>query len=322
MSPRVSVVIPVYNRARLLAEAVESVLATRFADLEVVVVDDGSTDGSFEAAARLAAQDGRVRTLTHAGHVNRGEGASRNAGVRAARGRYVAFLDSDDLMLPHRFATAVPLLDTRPDVDGVYEWTRTRIEAGAEARAGTVRPIVSFECRDPADVLELVLRHGRHWSVDAILLRREVLMRVGGFSEDPRLPICADLVLWLKLAAAARLVLGSREPVAVYRLHAHNVSSTDSLRALVLPLRAHREALRWCRSAPVAPRQRALLREAVAQKLFYCCGELRSRGRPGLALRQILATLPALPSVTGRRLFWANLARAGLETLRARGTAA
>ena len=95
-APVVSVVIPTYNRASLVGRAVGSVLGQTFPDLEVVVVDDGSTDGTEEAVRAVG--DGRVRYLRH--EANRGVAAARNTGMAHARGEYVAFLDSDDVWLP------------------------------------------------------------------------------------------------------------------------------------------------------------------------------------------------------------------------------
>jgi glycosyltransferase involved in cell wall biosynthesis len=321
LRPRVSVVIPVRDRAAWLAEAVNSVLATRVEPLEILVIDDGSIDGSFDLACSLAAGNSAVRLLTHPGRANRGQGPSRNLGIREAASGLVCFLDSDDIVLPHRFDVALPLLEASCEVDGVYEPTITHFLPGGEARRGTVRPIVSFECAHPDQVLETLVGRGRHWSVDAIVVRRDTLLRVGGFSVDVRLRAFEDLVLWLKLAAAARLVPGASEPVAVYRLHAANSSSADSQTQLLMPLRAYREAVRWAKRARVARRQQAILREALAAKLFFCCGKLRGVARPDLALRQILETLPAMPSLVTRRLFWGNLAYSGGACIRRHGSA-
>ncbi|WP_242197264.1 glycosyltransferase family 2 protein [Sphingomonas hankookensis] len=109
--PKISVVIPNYNRARTIVAAVESVLEQHFTDFEVIVVDDGSTDDSV---AQLAAvTDPRLRVLARA---NGGASSARNFGIRSARGRYVAFLDSDDRFLPHHLSTMDALLDATETV--------------------------------------------------------------------------------------------------------------------------------------------------------------------------------------------------------------
>lgn len=108
--PRVSVVIPVYNAESYLAEAIESVLAQSHSDLEVILVDDGSTDGS---RAVIESFGERVVPIFQA---NAGPSAARNAGIRAARSHYIAFCDADDIQLPHRLATHVALLEALPEV--------------------------------------------------------------------------------------------------------------------------------------------------------------------------------------------------------------
>src|SRR5437867_1708261 len=112
--PKVSIVIPTYNYGRYVVEAVESVLNQSFQDREVIVVDDGSTDDTRERLERFR---GRIRYIYQR---NKGLPAARNTGIRAARGAYVAFLDSDDLWLPEKLALQVPILDTRQQVGMVY----------------------------------------------------------------------------------------------------------------------------------------------------------------------------------------------------------
>jgi glycosyltransferase involved in cell wall biosynthesis len=96
--PLVSVVVPCYNRARLIPRAVKSVQEQNFESLEIVLVDDGSSDDTVGVVERLKTTEPRIRFLRH--ERNRGEAAARNTGVKNARGRYIAFLDSDDEWLP------------------------------------------------------------------------------------------------------------------------------------------------------------------------------------------------------------------------------
>jgi len=118
--PKVSVVMPAYNRAKEIGAAIDSVLAQTFEDIELIVVDDGSTDATPEI---VRAYGDRVRFFQQK---NAGVGAARNAGVRLARGEYLASLDSDDVQLPFRLATQVALLDRSPDAAMVFtdfkEW--------------------------------------------------------------------------------------------------------------------------------------------------------------------------------------------------------
>ena len=113
MTPFFSVVIPVYNRALLLAEALRSVLAQTDQDFEIIVVDDGSTDNPARTVEELA--DPRIVFVRQE---NRGGGAARNAGIDKARGRFIAFLDSDDCFFPHHLASMRKLLQNAPGTVG------------------------------------------------------------------------------------------------------------------------------------------------------------------------------------------------------------
>jgi glycosyltransferase involved in cell wall biosynthesis len=120
-SPRVSSVIIFWNAERFLGEAIESVLAQTYEDWELMLVDDGSTDGSTSIARGHAERNpGRVRYLEHSGHRNLGMSASRNLGSRNGGGEFVAFLDADDVWLPHALEEQVALLDEHDDAAMVY----------------------------------------------------------------------------------------------------------------------------------------------------------------------------------------------------------
>src|SRR4051795_5939061 len=121
--PSVSVIMPAYNAARYLHTAVESVLRQTFSDLELLVVDDGSPDARMAIAEGYAGRDPRVRVVRQE---NAGPGPARNTGFRHARGRYFAFLDSDDEWDDTFLAEQVAVLDARPDVDVVIGNARHR----------------------------------------------------------------------------------------------------------------------------------------------------------------------------------------------------
>lgn len=111
--PRVSVLIPVYNREKVIAETIASVLGQTFADFELIICDDCSADGSVGIVKSFA--DPRIRLIRN--EINQGSSASRNRLIGEARGEFCALLDSDDIALPHRLETQVGFLDARPDVD-------------------------------------------------------------------------------------------------------------------------------------------------------------------------------------------------------------
>jgi glycosyltransferase involved in cell wall biosynthesis len=120
-TPTVSIIIIFWNAAKFINEAIGSVLAQTYDDWELLLVDDGSTDASTNIAVSYLEQyPSKVRYLEHEGHQNRGMSASRNLGVRNAKGKYLAFLDSDDVWLPRKLYEQIRILDSQPAADMVY----------------------------------------------------------------------------------------------------------------------------------------------------------------------------------------------------------
>jgi len=114
--PKVSIIIPTYNYAHFITEAIQSVLSQTFQDFEVIVVDDGSTDNTREVLAQFG---NKIRYIYQE---NRGLSAARNTGILNSSGQYLCFLDSDDSLLPEKLELQVKLLDSKVDVDLVYTW--------------------------------------------------------------------------------------------------------------------------------------------------------------------------------------------------------
>lgn len=306
-SKKISIIIPLYNRGNWLEEAVQSILLTNYPNVEILIVDDESTDNSIEVARELASKyKGIIRLLQHLDRENHGPGGTRNLGIQAAQGQYICFLDSDDYLFPHRFETSVEILDSDSTVDAVFESTKTEILAGGEERSRQVRPVVSFDCEDHQKILDKILKEHRHWSVNAILIRKSILEKVGGFSE--RLRGCEDLVLWLKLSCLAKLVKGSEIPVAAYRIHARNsYTYFDVTSQVINPLQAYLEVFRWSKKNRIDFQKRQILGNAVLSKLIYACSVCRSNGQPRTAIISLLQTFPYLPSVALKKAFWGNL---------------
>jgi glycosyltransferase involved in cell wall biosynthesis len=182
--PQVSVVIPTYNRAWCLREALDSVLAQSFRDFELIVVDDGSSD---ETPQLLAGYGQSLRLLRQR---NRGVSAARNAGIAAGRGALIAFLDSDDLWLPGKLERQVAFFDSQADAlicqtEELWVKNGRRVNPGQRHRK---RGGMIFE---PS--LELCLV-----SPSAVMVRRELFERVGLFDED--LPACEDYDMWLRVS--------------------------------------------------------------------------------------------------------------------------
>jgi glycosyltransferase involved in cell wall biosynthesis len=174
----VSTIIPVYNRSAMLRQAVGTVLAQTWTPLEIIIVDDGSTDDTLDAAHELAAaHPGVIRVLRQA---NAGPGVARQRGFEASRGDFVQFLDSDDLLLPHKFALQVQGLSADPEAGISYGKTYVRVD-------GVRQPQPSQQSgRRCRDIFPAVLV-GRLWETSTPLYRRSTLLAIGAWSERRQL---------------------------------------------------------------------------------------------------------------------------------------
>jgi tetratricopeptide (TPR) repeat protein len=211
---RVSVIIPAYNRADYLVQAMQSVLNQSFSPFEVIVVDDGSTDDTAEV---VRAFESRARYLRH--DDNRGVAAARNSGLSAARGEVIAWLDADDLWEPDCLATVIPMLRADEGLDGVYTGLM-RIDAD-----GTLLPQVSLAVVPPADLYSALVEDC-FIQTSTFVARKRCFDRVGEF--DTRFRICEDYDMFLRLAKAFTIV-GVPEPLVRYRVHEHNtVANTEA----------------------------------------------------------------------------------------------
>ena len=206
--PRVSVIIPAYNAAALLRHTLESVLGQSWRDLEVVLVDDGSTDETAQVAESFG---GPVRVLRQR---NQGPSVARNHGVEAARGSFIAFLDADDLWLPDKLGLQMELFQERPELGLVY--TNYQYTDGSK-----LLPLHRGAQKVPFEgwVFRPLLRDN-FLATSTVVVRRECLQQVGGF--DPALEISEDYDLWLRVAREYPVGYVPA-PLARYRFHDRNV---------------------------------------------------------------------------------------------------
>ena len=212
--PKVTVIIPTYNRAHYLGMAIQSVFEQTFDDLELIVVDDGSTDNTRELVGRI--RDRRFRYLYQE---HRGTSAARNAGIRNARGNYVAWLDSDDLWLPDMLAVEVPVLDGRPEIGLVYAQGQ-----GMDKDGKLLAVTRGMPERYPGDSFRSML-WGDCTYHDTVVLRRSCFDRVGLFDESFR--TIEDWDMWLRVARHYPFAYIDRV-VAKFRLHDGNITGSSS----------------------------------------------------------------------------------------------
>jgi glycosyltransferase involved in cell wall biosynthesis len=226
--PVVSVVIPVYNCRRYVCEAITSALDQRGVDLEVVVVDDESTDGTDVEVRERFSQEPRVRYIRQQ-HSERA--VARNRAVAEAVGEWVAFLDADDLWLPGKISRQLALAKTT-QADLIHGGVMIMDEHGH-----LEKPFVG-KC-DPGvtegAIGDAVLRSNRMLCC-TVMARRERVLAVGGFSTDRRLlASCEDWLLWTKLCWEGTAAYVD-EPIACYRVHSRNTyqqASAETYRIMV-----------------------------------------------------------------------------------------
>jgi glycosyltransferase involved in cell wall biosynthesis len=270
MNPRVSAIIIVRNGEQFIAEAIESVIAQEGVAWELIVVDDGSSDGTEAIVQSFASRPaGRLRLLHHPGHANLGMSASRNLGIAESRGEYVAFLDADDLWLPGKLAEQVAILDSEPPTAMVYG--RTLIwrswDPGTDQRDFFYKLGVGADETYPSGRLFRQLLANRHQTPTTCnaMIRRESLLAVGGC--DPGLRgMFEDQLLFAKLLLKFPVHVSSRR-WAHYRQHARSASA-----ALNDPLAVDRARLgflaalrNYMRQSGARIRDRAAVERTIVQ---------------------------------------------------------
>ena len=228
--PLVSIVTPFLNPGRFLEESLASVLAQTYTRWEHLLVDDGSSDGSGEIAARWAERHpGRVWLLADAGRGSQGSSAARNLGIRQARGEYLALLDADDVWLPTHLADQTALLERHPEAalaygptEEWYSWTG-RPEDGVRDQVPSIRIAPGIAMPAPGPLAAFVRRSAPTPCTCSVVARRSVVEAVGGF-EEAFPGMYDDQAFYAKLCLAASVV-ASDTCTSRYRRHAGSLYS-------------------------------------------------------------------------------------------------
>lgn len=231
-APVISVVIGAYNAERWLAATIESVQAQTFGDLEIIVVDDGSTDATAEVARGFGEA---VRLIRKA---NGGSASARNRGIEAARGRYIAFLDADDLWHPKKLARQMRLFTEQPELAWCYT---DAVFFGAATGDVLWRSGESFALPEGDILRPLLVRNVIPFS--SAVVRRDVLKDAGGFDTSALHRISEDWDVWLRIARAHPIGV-VRQPLTRMRQHgAQKTTTMDWAHALESRLRIAERAV-------------------------------------------------------------------------------
>ncbi len=209
--PKVSVIIPTYNRGNFIVAAIESVLAQNYRDFEIIVVDDGSTDNTQLQLKPFKEKlnNGRIRYFYQP---NQGIACARNTGIRCSQGEYIAFLDSDDLWLGDKLKIQTEILDGNPAIGLTYASMIIYDEKG------------NYRGLKPSKVsgtnFQELIEWGGHYPTSTIMLRKDCFKRVGLFDENfARLE---DFDMWLRISRLYRIFPVIDQPLGIYRWHDNN----------------------------------------------------------------------------------------------------
>jgi hypothetical protein len=300
-SPLVTTIIPVFNRPALVLDAVESVLAQSYRPIEILVVDDGSTDETPDVVDRLAEQhDGIVRVI----HIpNGGPGLAREAGRLAARGDYIQHLDSDDLLLPGKFAMQVAALESAPEYGAAYGWTRFRNHDGA------VEPLPWKRSGERIETMFPAMLTMRWWDTPTPLYRASLIAAAGPWTD---LRIEEDWEYDCRLAAGGVRLAFCADWVCEVREHAPVTATQDTMRDRA---RAHILVLDHARRAGLDPASREM--RQYARELFHIARQCGAAGLPDESRELVTLARGISPTadlrvyqLAARVLGWRRLGRA------------
>ena len=255
----ISIVIPVFNAADFVTKAVESALMQ--AEMgEIILVEDGSTDNSFAVCKELSGKHHNVKLFTHANHLNKGAGASRNMGIENASCDFIAFLDADDYYLPDRFSAERKIFVEEPAADGVYGALGFHYyseEAKEKYNELGYSKLTTVSAKAKPRELFMVLS-GRHPSItghlhlDTVTIKRSVLQdKTEKFSH---LALHQDSVFLIQLAINCRLAAGNIDvPIAMRGVHESNRITTAGNKSKLLMWKALYQWARKTSKSPLIP---------------------------------------------------------------------
>ena len=213
---------PAYNASRYIGEAIDSVIKQTYANWELLIIDDGSTDTTAVIAKQYVAQDSRVHYLYQR---NAKQGRARNNGIAHAKGSLIAFLDADDLWLSHKLQVQITALQ-ETKVDLVFSESYVFQQHYNPAQAHEILLGGSGRYEGPASIAELA-KHNLI-PILTVLVDKNRLLQAGGFEESTIIQYGEDYHLWLKLLLQGAVFLGLKEPLAAYRLSPTSATAADN----------------------------------------------------------------------------------------------
>jgi glycosyltransferase involved in cell wall biosynthesis len=274
---KVSVIIPTYNAARFVTTAIDSVLAQTFKDFEILVIDDGSTDNTREILEKYDSPQ-----IHYLHKKNGGVSSARNYGIENSRGKYIAFLDADDLWLPEKLEKQVALLESNEEIGLCYVATE-RVNENLQ----TIGYVAANSYDDYCEALLLNLNIVTG-SCSSAVVRREVVLQTNGF--DVQFSTCADWEYWLRLSLLTQFA-----PIAEYLVKYRVVTGSMSSNPYV----SKRDTLgvlnKFFAQADLPEKYKRLKNRALSNNLMIVSGEFLHNGKLGESLTCMWRSLLLYP---------------------------
>ena len=231
-NPTCSVIIPTYNRAHLVDRAIQSVLNQTYQNFEFIVVDDGSTDNTEEVVKKFQEKDKRIRYIKH--ERNKGASAARNTGIKAAKGEYIAFQDSDDEWLPEKLEKQMKVFETAPPEVGVIYTGFWRIENNKK-----IYIPYSWVAQKEGNIHKELLK-GSFIGLPTVLIRKECFKKAGMF--DKKLPRLQDWELFIRISKHCKFkYINEALLISPYTIGSISFNNESLIQALELILKKHSE---------------------------------------------------------------------------------
>jgi teichuronic acid biosynthesis glycosyltransferase TuaG len=214
-----SVIMPAFNAERFIAQAILSVQKQSFTKWELIIINDGSTDGTLNIIKRYQAEDRRIQVIYQA---NKKQGAARNAGIRVAQGTWIAFLDADDEWLPEKLAYQYQVIQENQGCQVISTSGYTRFNHEP------VKPFYHFAfksgCFQGHEMYALEM-FNNYIPILSVVVERTMIDKVGLFNESPDVQGCEDHDYWLRLARAGAVFLNDDQRMFIYHIHSGNTSN-------------------------------------------------------------------------------------------------
>lgn len=223
-NPYFSVVIPTYNRWEFLSRAINSVLSQSFKDFEIIIVDDGSNDGTKEKITLIT--DERVKYIWQKN--SGGPASPRNLGIKIASGTWICLLDADDWWLPHKLESIVKFTH-----DNKYDLIHHELSIEGTVNKKFVNWLKALFSAHANHHFKSLINNGNYISTSSVSMKKNIASKVGGFNESPSMASCEDYNYWLRFSLYSNKIKFLNKILGGYQTHENNISS----RNITLPLK-------------------------------------------------------------------------------------